>query len=97
MVRLVPVVPGWFHTSHVTSLDKPVLRSPSLTQGLLVACTGIGALVVLSAVSLALIPMLVGLGVVAFWIVSLVLISWGGIELMAALERWLERDSRFQR
>jgi len=68
-----------------------------LTQGLLIACTGIGALVVLSAVSLALIPMLVGLGVVAFWIVSLVLISWGGIELMAALERWLERDSRFQR
>jgi hypothetical protein len=53
--------------------------------------------VVFSAVSLALIPMLVGLAVLAFWIVSLVLIGWGGIELMAALERWLEGDSRFQR
>jgi hypothetical protein len=78
-------------------VDKPVLRSPSLSQGLLIACTGIGALVVFSAVSLALIPMLVGLAVLAFWIVSLVLIGWGGIELMAALERWLEGDSRFQR
>lgn len=78
-------------------MDKPVLRPSSLTQGVLIACTAIGALVIFSAISLALIPMLVSLGVLALWVVSLVLIGWGGIELMAALERWLERDSRFQR
>ncbi len=78
-------------------MNKPVLRPPTLTQGLLIVCTGVGALVIFAAVSLALIPMLVGFGVLAFWVVSLVLIVWGGIELMAGLERWLERDSRFQR
>ena len=52
---------------------------------------------ILAAVSLALFPLLIGLGILAFWFVALLLIGWGGIELMAALERWLERDSRFQR
>jgi hypothetical protein len=78
-------------------LEKPVLRIPTLTQGLLIVTAGIGSLVLLCAVSMALIPILVGVGFLGFWLVALVLVGWGGIEVMAALERWLERDSRFQR
>lgn len=80
-----------------TAVLKPVLRPPTLGQGLLLVCTGLGALVLLAGVSLALLPLLVACGVFAVWLVVALLIGWGGIELMAALERWMERDPRFQR
>ncbi|MFM7269074.1 MAG: glypican [Cyanobium sp.] len=75
----------------------PALRIPSLRQGLLMACAGVGALVLFSTLSLVLFPIVFGLGVVMAWILGLLLMVWGGIEVLAALERWLERDPRFQR
>lgn len=78
-------------------MAKPVLRSPALRQGLLLVCAGVGALVLVAGASLALVPMLVVGGVIAFWLIAALLVVWGGIEVMAALERWLERDPRFQR
>jgi hypothetical protein len=80
-----------------TPVNKPALLPRTLNRGLLIACTGVGALVLVGVFSVALLPMIIGVGVLAVWLVSLVLIAWGGVELMAALERWLENDSRFQR
>ena len=79
------------------SVTKPVLRPPSLRQGVLLLCTGIGAIVLFTGVSLTLLPVLLAGGFIAVWIVAALLVGWGGIELMAALERWFERDHRFQR
>ncbi len=95
-MQRLQVAPGWKQFVPIP-LEKPVLRIPTLTQGLLIVTAGIGSLVLLCAVSMALIPILVGVGFLGFWLVALVLVGWGGIEVMAALERWLERDSRFQR
>ena len=39
----------------------------------------------------------VGAVVVFAWLMALALLSWAGIEGMAALERWFENDPRFQR
>ncbi|MFM7269832.1 MAG: glypican [Cyanobium sp.] len=75
----------------------PALRIPSLRQGLLITCAAFGALVLFSTLSLVIFPIVLGLGVVMAWILGLLLMIWGGIEVLAALERWLERDPRFQR
>jgi hypothetical protein len=53
--------------------------------------------VITLAVSLALIPLVVGAAAVVVWLVLALTLSWAGIELMAALERWFENDPRFQR
>ena len=37
-----------------------------------------------------------GMAVLA-WLVACLLLAWLGIEAMAAVERWFENDSRFQR
>ncbi len=76
---------------------------PSSTQirplraGVLAVCTVVGALVITLALSLALIPLVVGVGALVVWLALAVILSWAGIELMAALERWFENDPRFQR
>jgi hypothetical protein len=44
-----------------------------------------------------LIPVLLLLGSIVFWMVSTLLIGWAGIEMLAACERWIERNPRFQR
>lgn len=54
-------------------------------------------MVVLSAISLTLLPLVMGVGLLVAWILVALLVVWGGIEALAALERWLERDPRFQR
>ncbi|MEB3183970.1 MAG: glypican [Cyanobacteriota bacterium] len=78
-------------------MSKPVLHTPFLRRSLLLACTGIGAVVVFSAISLTLLPLVMGVGLLVAWILVALLVVWGGIEALAALERWLERDPRFQR
>ena len=60
-------------------------------------CTAIGAVVLVISVSLAIVPLVLALGLFAVLLVLMLLIGWGGIEGMAALERWLEKDARFQR
>jgi hypothetical protein len=53
--------------------------------------------VVIGFTTLALVPLVLGVGLVAAWLMALALLSWAGIEGMAALERWFENDPRFQR
>jgi len=68
-----------------------------LRAGVLAVCTVVGALVITLAVSLALVPLVVGVGALVVWLVLALILGWVGIELLAALERWLENDPRFQR
>ncbi|WP_255111519.1 hypothetical protein [Synechococcus sp. RedBA-s] len=42
-------------------------------------------------------PLLVAAGFLAALLIGGVVCAWAGVEALAALERWLERDSRFQR
>jgi hypothetical protein len=53
--------------------------------------------VITLAVSLAFIPLVVGVAALVVWLALALILSWAGIELMAALERWFENDPRFQR
>ena len=41
--------------------------------------------------------LLVLVGGFAVWILASLLLGWAGIEALAACERWMERQSRFQR
>jgi hypothetical protein len=78
----------------MAKLSLPLRSVPGV---LLVSCAGVGALVLAGVLVLALAPMLIGLAAVAAWLVASLLLAWLGIEALAALERWLETDSRFQR
>ena len=68
-----------------------------LRAGVFAVCTVVGALVITLAVSLALVPLVVGVGALLVWLALALILGWAGIELLAALERWLETDPRFQR
>jgi len=67
-----------------------------LRAGVLAVCTVVGGLVITLAVSLALVPLVVGVGALVVWLALALFIAWAGIELLAALERWLEKNPRFQ-
>jgi uncharacterized protein (DUF2062 family) len=55
-------------------------------------------LVVLTAIgTFLLLPLLVVVAFGAAWLVGSLLLGWAGIEALAAFERWLEQDRRFQR
>lgn len=81
--------------------SSAVLPSPPpirpLRAGVLTVCTAVGALVILLAVALTLVPLLVGVGALLLWLAVALILGWAGIELLAALERWFENDRRFQR
>lgn len=74
---------------------SPRLRS--LPGVLTLACTAIGALVVAGVVVVTLAPVVLGLAALVLWLAISLVLAWLGIEAMAALERWLENDPRFQR
>ncbi len=78
-------------------LAKPALRIPPLPASLALVFTAVGAVVLIGLTTLALIPLLVGLGLLAAWLVAALLLGWAGLEGLAALERWIENDQRFQR
>ncbi|MFN5465759.1 MAG: hypothetical protein ACK40D_11700 [Cyanobacteriota bacterium] len=46
---------------------------------------------------MTVLPLVVLLGGLAVWIVAILLIGWSAIEALAACERWMEREPRFQR
>ena len=64
---------------------------------LALVCTGVGALVITAVLALAAVPLVVGVLVIAGWVLALLLFGWAAIEGLAALERWLARDPRFRR
>lgn len=76
--------------------DRPARFRP-LVACLALICTAVGAVVVVSVTSLALIPLLLGAGFIGAWLLAALLLGWAGVEGLAALERWFEGDSRFQR
>ncbi|MEI6031094.1 MAG: glypican [Synechococcaceae cyanobacterium ELA739] len=76
--------------------DRPSRIRPLVASFALV-CTAVGAVVVIGFTTLALVPVLFAVGVVGAWLLALLLLGWAGIEGLAALERWFENDSRFQR
>lgn len=73
----------------------PSLRS--VPGVITLACTAVGAAVLLAITVLVLTPVVIGFGVVLAWLLSSLVLAWLGIEAMAALERWFENDSRFLR
>ncbi len=79
-----------------TAQDRPGRIRP-LVASLALVCTAVGAVVVIGFTTLALVPLLLTVAVVGAWVLALLLFGWAGIEALAALERWFETDSRFQR
>ena len=57
----------------------------------------IGGVVLIAALTLLAVPLVIVLGLVVASIAGVLLGGWALIEAMAALERWMERDTRFQR
>lgn len=76
---------------------KPVLRLSPLLLSLVLVCSAVGGLVLTGLVVLTVLPLLVGLGLLAVWGVTVLLLGWAGIEALAALERWLESSPRLRR
>jgi hypothetical protein len=76
---------------------KTSLMLRPLPTAVVLLCAGIGACVLGAFFTLTLVPVLVMVGFVATFLVAALACAWAGVEALAALERWLERDSRFQR
>lgn len=76
---------------------RPGLSLRPLPASLLLLAAGVGSIVLIGLLSLALVPVLLGAGLLLCFLVGVVLFSWAGIEGLAALERWIESDPRFQR
>ncbi|CAK6693104.1 glypican [Synechococcus sp. CBW1107] len=76
---------------------KSSLTLRPLPTALLLLCAGVGACVVGMFFTLTLVPMLIVAGFIAAFLICALVCAWAGVEALAALERWLERDSRFQR
>lgn len=74
----------------------PLALSP-LPTSLLLVSAAVGSLVLAGLAALTLIPLLVLVGGFAVWILATLLLGWAGIEALAACERWMESQSRFQR
>jgi hypothetical protein len=64
---------------------------------LVLVCSAVGGLVLTGLVVLTVLPLLVGLGLLAVWVVVVLLLGWAGIEALAALERWMESSPRLRR
>lgn len=82
-------------------MTRPTLIFPlkltSLPTSLLLASAAVGFVVLATLAALTVLPLLVLLGGALLWIVSTLLLAWAGIEALAACERWMERNPRFQR
>lgn len=83
--------------AEVPVVVKTSLSLRPLPTALLLVCAGVGACVLGTFFTLTLVPLLVAAGVLAAFLIGGVVCAWAGVEALAALERWLERDSRFQR
>jgi hypothetical protein len=73
------------------------LTVPSLPASLLLVSAAVGFLLLVSLTVLTVIPLVVILGGIAVGIVGTLLLAWATIEVLAAFERWMERDPRFLR
>ncbi len=67
-----------------------------LPASLLLLSAGVGAVVLGITATMALVPVVIGVGLLAVFLVAALLMGWAGLEALAALERWMERDARFK-
>jgi hypothetical protein len=81
-----------FTSLRVASRSGP---SPLLVAPVL-ALAAVGALVIGPLLALAAIPLLVTILVAIGWVLACGLGLWALVEGLAAFERWIESDSRFQ-
>lgn len=79
------------------TVNHSALAIGPLPASLALLSMAVGAAVLIGASTLVLVPLLVGLVMLAAWLVITLLLGWAGIEAMAAFERWLESAPRFQR
>lgn len=70
---------------------------PSALVAPVLGLAAVGAMVVIPLVALAAIPVLVATILTAGGVLVFGLTIWASIEGLAALERWLETDQRFQK
>lgn len=73
------------------------LRIRPLPASLLLVSAAIGATVLVSLMMLTLVPLVLLVGGLVLWMVVSLLLGWASIEVLAACERWMERDPRFLR
>lgn len=76
---------------------KPVLRIAPLPASLALMGTALVLVPIVGLATLTLIPILAAAVLFVAWVAVSLLLAWAGIEGLAALERWFERDPRFQR
>ncbi len=76
---------------------KPPAGLSPVVTALALMSMAVGAVVLLLGLTFLAVPILMMLGFVISITVGLVLGGWAMIEGFAALERWMERDPRFQR
>ncbi len=82
---VIPILPSW------------PLRIAPLPASLLVIATAIGAIVLTVIAVLTLVPLMMIVGGIAVALMATVLLGWAGIEALAAVERWMDKDPRFLR
>lgn len=68
-----------------------------LPASFLLLFAAIGFPVVIALAVLTVVPLVVLVGGLALWVSSTLLLGWAGIEMLAAIERWMEGNTRFQR
>lgn len=81
----------------MASIERLRSSPPSALVAPVLALAAVGAVVVVPLVVLAAIPLLLAVVMAAGGVVAFGLSVWALIEGLAAFERWLENDPRFQR
>ena len=75
---------------------SPIKIAP-LPASLLLIATALGSVVLAGIALLTLVPLVMIVGGMVITIVATLLLGWAGIEALAAFERWMDHDPRFQR
>jgi hypothetical protein len=76
--------------------SRPIKIAP-LPASLLLIATALGSIVLTGIAVVTLVPLVVVVGGMAVALVATLLLGWAGIEALAAFERWMDHDPRFQR
>lgn len=73
------------------------IKIAPLPASLLLIATALGSLVLAAIALLTLVPLVMIAGGMVIAVVATLLLGWAGIEALAAFERWMDHDLRFQR
>lgn len=83
--------------SPVPAVTRSLPSIRPLPASLALVSMAVGLVVLTAIGTFVLLPLLVVVAFGAAWLVGSLLLGWAGIEALAAFERWLEQDRRFQR